>query len=334
VASPLRFRRSTRVWDEAAVDREVYRPLDDNLGATRSAPRFDPPPGYDAARFDMDDGSLALFAWDDEGAWWLGNTETPSALWRTDKWTFAEAPYPVTRWAHRCLLAQFAEEEPLLSDYDHVAWFFLPVFFSKDGADSTRAFFREHAAGFPDASPEDALAGVEALLATGVLDDHRYEMAAKLGTSPTVDVTRMAALLGEFLAAGLLHDAGYAVTPEIAVTTGHSLDFRADGDGDAHLVEVTRPTPPRERSAGTAVQAVRETAGTKTDGQLSEHGGGVVLFVDCSSFRDDEWAAVRGEQPAVGHKPAVVFRARPDGRREAYAPGSLPLDLDGAVEWV
>ena len=334
MASPLRFRRSTARWNADSVDRELCRPLDDNLGATRSAPRFDPPPGYEAALFEMDDGSLALFAWDDDGAWWLGNTETPSALWRTEKYTFAEAPYPVARWAQRCLLARFAEEEPLLSSHDHVAWFFLPVFFSKDGAESTRAFFRDHAAGFPDADPEAALAGLEALLSTGVLDDHRYTMAAKLGTSPTVDVTRMAALLGEFLVAGLLADADYAATPEIEVTTGHSLDFRAERDGDAHLVEVTRPTPPRDRAAGTAVQAVRETAGTKTDGQLSEHGGGVVLFVDCSSFRDDEWAAVRGERPAVGHKPAVVFRARPGGRREAYAVGTLPLELDGAVAWV
>jgi len=334
VASPLRFRRSTARWDAGRVDGDLFRPLDDNLGAVRSAPRFDPPPGYEAAQFEMDDGSLALFAWADDGAWWLGNTETPSALWRTEKYTFAEAPYPVTRWVQRCLLARFEAEEPLLSSYDHVAWFFLPVFFSKDGADSTRAFFRDHAAGFPDVDPAEALAGLEALLATGVLDDHRYTMAAKLGTSPAVDVTRMAALLGEFLVAGLLDDAGYAVVPEIAVATGHSLDFRAERDGDAHLVEVTRPTPPRDRAAGTAVRAVRETAGTKTEGQLSEHGGGVVLFVDCSSFRDDEWAAVRGEQPAVGHKPAVVFRARPDGRREAYAVGTLPLALDDAVEWV
>jgi len=42
-----------------------------------------------------------------------------------------------------------AEEDPWLAAYDHLAWFFLPVFFSKDGRESTRNFFREHAAGFP-----------------------------------------------------------------------------------------------------------------------------------------------------------------------------------------
>jgi len=99
-------------------------------------------------------------------------------------------------------------------------------------------------------------------------------------------------------------------------------------------VEVTRPLPPEERSAGTPVAAVRDTAQTKTSGQLSQHGGGATLFVDCSSFRDDEWAAVRGERPEVHHRPAVVFRARPSGRIEAYAKGSVPLNLDAAVEWV
>jgi hypothetical protein len=334
VASPLRFRRSTETWSADRVHRQLHQPLDGNLGASRSSPRFDPPPGCEATRFDMDDGSMALFCWDDDGAYWLGNTETPSALWRTEKYTFDEVPYPVARWAQRVLLADFADQEPLLSTFDHVAWLFLPVFFSKDGAESTRAFFRDHAAGFPDASPQDALAFYESLLRTGVLDDHRYEMAAKLGTSEHVDPTRMQATTGELVVAGILDDAGYDVTPEIEVTTGHSLDYRADRDGRGVLVEVTRPTPPTRRAAGTPVRAVTETAETKAGGQLSEHGGGAVLFVDCSSFRDDEWAQVRGERPAVHHRPAVVFRARPDGRVEGYSKGSVPLALDGAVEWV
>ena len=59
--------------------------------------------------------------------------------------------------------------------------------------------------------------------------------------------------------------------------------------------------------------------------------GGVVLFVDCSSFRDDEWAALADERPGVRHKPAVVFRMRPDGRVEGYQKGSVPLDLDGLI---
>lgn len=334
MASPLRFRRSTEGWSDDRVRGALYGPLDGNLGATRSAPRVDPPPGFEAVRFDMDDGSFALFAWGDDGAYWLGNTETPSALWKTDKYTFEEVPYPVARWAQRILLADFAEAEPLLSRYRHVAWFFLPVFFSKDGAESSRAFFRDHAAGFPDADPEAALSFYESLLRTGVLDDHRYVMAAKLGTSEFVDTTRMQAMMGELDVAGVLDDAGYDVVPEIEVTTGHSLDFRADDDGEGVLVEVTRPTPPTERAAGSAVQAVRETAETKASGQLSRHGGGAVLFVDCTSFRDDEWARVRGERPGVHHRPAVVFRARPDGHVEGYSKGAVPLDLDAAVEWV
>jgi len=111
-------------------------------------------------------------------------------------------------------------------------------------------------------------------------------------------------------------------------------DFRAAVDDHHSIVEVTRPRPPTQRAASTAVAAVRETAETKTSGQLSEHGGGAVLFVDCSSFHDDQWQAVRGEQPEVRHRPAVVYRVRPDGRAEGYSKGAVPLDLDGAIEWV
>ena len=335
VASPLRFRRSHESWSEGRVRSELYGPLNGNLGATQSSPRFDPPPGYEAVRFDMDDGSMALFCWDDDGAFWLGNTETPSVLWRTEKYTFDEVPYPVARWAQRTLLADLAETDPWLTQHPHVAWFFLPVFFSKDGRESSRAFFREHAAGVPDAEPGEALAYYESVLSTGMLDDHRYTMGSKLGTSQHVDLTRMMALMGEIDAAGVLDAAGYDVTPEVEVTTGHSLDFRAERPGEqAVLVEVTRPVQPTRRSTDSPVRAVKETAETKTSGQLSEHGGGAVLFVDCTSFRDDAWAAVRAEQPEVGHRPAVVFRVRPDGRVEGYRKGSVPLALDGAVDWV
>ena len=349
VASPLRFRRSTEGWSPGRVDRDLHRSLQSNLGAARSEPRVSPPPGYEAVRFDMDDGSFALFCWDGEGAYWLGNTETPSALWRTDKYTFEEVPYPVARWAQRILLADLAEQDPWLAEHDHLAWFFLPVFFSKDGHESTRTFFAEHAAGFPDTSREASLAFYESFLRTGALDEYRYMMASKLGTSPHVDLTRMKALMGELDAAKLLVDAGYKVTPEVEVSTGHSLDFRADrSDAETVLVEVTRPVRPTHRAADSPVTAIRETAATKADGQLDRHGGGAVLFVDCSSFRDDEWAAIRAEQPAVRHRPAVVFRARPNDPRadepgdsghspgylEGYSKGSLPLDLNSAIEWV
>lgn len=338
VASPIRFRRSTEGWNRGRVQSELLGPLDSNLGATLSAPRYSPPPGYEAVRFDMDDGSMALFSWDDDGSWWLGNTETPSALWRTEKFTFEEVPYPIARWAQRVLLADLAAEDPWLAEYDYLCWFFLPVLFSKDGRETSREFFREHAAGFPDATHEEALSFYDSLLRSGTLDDHRYLMASKLGTSEVLDLGRMRSAMSEFHAAKILADAGYDVTPEIEVTTGHSLDFRADHPGrpgaERPLVEVTRPVAPNRRSAGTPVAAVRETAQTKTTGQLQEHGGGAVLFVDCSSFRDDDWNAVRGEQPDVRHKPAVVFRVRPNGRIEGYRKGSVPLDLDDAIEWV
>ncbi|MFB6269952.1 MAG: DUF5784 family protein, partial [Halobacterium sp.] len=311
MAKPLRFRRSKESWSADRVHQLLFSDLDANLGATSTTPWFKPPSGYEARRFDMDNGDTALFAWDDDGAWWLGNTETPQALWRTDKQSFSEAPYEVTRWAERELLAELHDDDPWLADYPYVSWFFLPVFCSKDGRETTRAFFREHAAGFPDADFRDALSFYESFLETGVFDDYRHVMAGKLGTSEYLDVARANGAMGEFNAAWLLGEAGYQVTPEIEVTTGHSLDYRADRDGEhGTLVEVTRPVPTNDRAADTPVQAIKETAATKTNGQLEAHGGGAVLFVDCSSFPDDEWRRVRGERPDVGHRPAVVFRVR------------------------
>ncbi|MFB6108122.1 MAG: DUF5784 family protein [Haloplanus sp.] len=329
MARPLRFRYVPGRWTEGRVRAEVFEPLDANLGATNRTPWFKPPDGYDARRFDVDNGDTALFCWTDDEAYWLGNTETPSSLWRTDKYGFAEVPTPVAEWAERELLAELHEQSPWLKPYPRLSWFFLPVFLSKDGRWTTREFFDDHAAGFPDADRDDALEFYEAFLATGVLDDDREVMAGKLGTSERLDLTRMAATMGEFHAAKLLVDAGYDVVPEIEVTTGHSIDFQAQTDGGSEqpLVEVTRPLPTNRRSANTAVAAVRDTAKTKTNGQLAAHGGGVVLFVDCSSFPDDEWFAVRDERPDVGHRPAVVYRVRPNGRVEGYTKGSVPLEL-------
>jgi hypothetical protein len=328
VAKPLRFRRSNASWSADRVHDQLYRDLDDNLGASSSTPWFKPPAGYDARRFDMDNGDTALFCWNHDGGWWLGNTETPEVLWRTDKQSFAEAPEAVSEWAQRELLAELHDEDPWLSAYPTLSWFFLPVFMSKDGRETTRAFFSEHAAGFPDADPADALAFYEDFLDTGVLDDERHVMAGKLGTSEFLDLARASAAMSEFHAAWLLHEAGYEITPEIEVTTGHSLDFRADREGEhGILVEVTRPVPTNDRAANTPIRAVKETAETKTSGQLEAHGGGAVLFVDCSSFPDDEWRRIRGEQPDVGHRPAVVFRVRPNGSVDGYTKGSVPLSL-------
>lgn len=348
MAQPLRFRRAPGRWDASRVRSRLGRPLDENLGATVATPWFSPPTGYEARRFDMDDGSFGLFCWTDDdpdppsgasggpAGYWLGNTETPSDLWRTDKYGFEAVPYPVSRWAQRELLAGLHDDEPWLAAYPHVSWFFLPVFCSKDGAETTRAFFRDHAAGFPDATRAAATGYVESLLRPGTLDDYRETMAGKLGTSTTMDLVRMSATIAEFTAAKLLADAGYAVTPEIEVTTGHSLDFRAtDPDtGTGSLVEVTRPQPVATRSATDPVAAVRDTVATKIDGQLAAHGGGATLIVDCSSFSDDGWAAVREARPDVRHRPAVVLRARPTGRITGYQKGAVPLELSPAIDWV
>jgi hypothetical protein len=329
VARPLRFRYAPGTWTRGRVRSEVFEPLDGNLGATDRRPWFRSPDGYEARRFDVDNGDTALFCWNDDGGYWLGNTETPSSLWRTEKYGFTEVPDDPAAWTERELLAELHEQSPWLEPYPTLSWFFLPVFLSKDGRWTTREFFDEHAAGFPDADRDAALDFYEAFLATGVFDDDRETMAGKLGTSERLDLTRMAATMGEFHTAKLLTDAGYDVRPEIEVTTGHSIDFQAQAeDGQQPLVEVTRPLPPSRRSAGTPVAAVRDTAKTKTDGQLAAHAGGVVLFVDCSSFPDDDWFAVAAERPDVGHRPAVVYRLRPDGRTEGYTKGSVPLDLD------
>jgi len=348
VAQPLRFRRSPDSWNADRVRSLIERSLDDNLGATASTPWFTPPPGYDARRFDMDDGSMALFCWTDHdddpppgvgggpAAYWLGNTETPRALWRTDKYGFDEAPYPVSRWAQRELLAGLHDDEPWLAAFPHVSWYFLPVFCSKDGAETTRAFFRDHGAGFPDATREEGTGYVESILRPGILDDYRETMAGKLGTSASLDLVRMSAAIAEFTAAKILTAAGYRITPEIEVTTGHSLDYRAEDPdtGHASLVEVTRPQRVSGRSANTPVAAIRDTAATKTNGQLEAHAGGVTLFVDCSSFPEDDWAVLRREQPGVRHKPAIILRARPDGHIEGYTKGSVPIDLSASIDWV
>jgi len=322
VAGPIRFRYSPSGWSDADVHDRLFQPLDAALGATMDGPWFAPPEGYDARRFSMDDGSMALFCYSEADAYWLGNTETPEALWRTNKKTFADAPDAITEWAERELGAQLKEEEPWLATYEHLSWFFLPVLFSKDGRESTRGFFRDHAAGFPDADRDDALAFYDDFLATGVLDPYRYTMASKLGTGSHVDLSRMQATMGEFDAAKLLSDAGHDFEPEVEFASGHALDFQVD----EFLVEVTRPVPPARRRTNSPVRAVAESGKAKTDDQIAIHGN-AVLVIDCTSFPDDDWARISGEQPDVGHEPAVVFRMRPDGRTEGYVLGIDQLNL-------
>jgi len=330
VAGPIRFRVSGEQWNGDRVDRELRQPLASKFGATRRQPTISPPPDYEACRLEMGNGDLALFAWhDDGGAYWLGNTETPKVLWRTEKETFEESPYPVARWAQRELLAELEASDPWLAEYDHISWFFLPVFFSKDGRETTRTFFRDHAAGFPDATRREGLEFYESFLSTGVFDDYRYTMATKLGTSERVDLVRMRATMAEFNTAKLLTDLGYTVTPEIALDSGYALDFRIEETGT--LVEVTRPEPPARRRAGTPTRAILDTVEGKLGTQLDAHPG-AVLFVDCTSFRDDEWQAVAAEQPDVGHEPAVVYRTRPNGRVAGHVRGGTTLNLAAALE--
>ncbi|MFB6086513.1 MAG: DUF5784 family protein [Halodesulfurarchaeum sp.] len=327
MASLLRFRRSTDSWSEDRVKKRIYRSLDDALGAAMTTPWFAPPDGYEARRFEMNNGDVALFAWGNGQAFWMGNTETPEVLWRTEKYDFGDVPSAIADWAERELLAQLHEESPWLSEYPHLSWFFLPVFLSKDGRKTSRAFFAEHAAGFPIEDAEPALEFYESFLASGVLDDYRHLMAGKLGTSEGLNLIRMTAAMGEFNAAFLLDAAGYDIEPEAPVSTGHSLDFRVETEDGAHLAEVTHPAPPHRRSANSAVEAVKLTAATKVDGQLDAHGGGVLLLVDCTSFTDNEWEQVRNREPAVGHRPAVVYRLGPEGTVSGYGDGQVPLDL-------
>lgn len=330
MAGPLRFRRSNTSWSESRVREQLLRPLEEAFGARLERPWFTAPKGYEARRLEMDNGDFALFCWNG-AAYWMGNTTTPEALWRTEKFDFTEVPYPVARWAQRELLARLEVVDPWLADYDHIAWFFLPVFLSKDGRDTTRAFFADHAAGFPDATRDEALGFFERALATGKLDEYRYTMASKLGTSQGMDVGRMAATMAEFIVAKLLNDATLEFEPEIELDSGHALDFRVGGE---NLIEVTRPRRPAHRSrADTPVAALRETADAKTTDQLRAHPS-ATLFVDCSSFRDDEWDTLRAERPSVDHRPTVVFRARPDGHVEGYRVGTLPFELGDAIQWV
>ncbi|MFC3958879.1 DUF5784 family protein [Halovivax cerinus] len=334
MARPLRFRYSPESWSHGRVERQVLHPLQANIGARAVSPRYDIGGGWETHRFEMDNGDVALFVRGDDEAYWMGNTETPQPLWRTNKIGWDDAPYRVARWARRELIDTLYDEDPWLEPYPHLSWFFLPVFMSKDGRESTRAFFRDHAGGFPDADRDDVLAYFEELLKPGTLDPYRHTMAGKLGTSERVDAVRMSAAMAEFIAAKILTDAGYGLTPEIEVTTGHSLDFRAEGDGSNVLVEVTRPQAPSTRAASGPIAAIRDTAETKTSGQLSKHGGGAVLFVDCSSFPDDAWRAIVAERPDVRHRPAVVYRTRPSGHVEGYRKGSVPLALSAAIDFV
>lgn len=331
MAGPLRFRRSNETWTRGRVRDQLLAPLDASFGATLEEPWFAVGDDrYDAVRLEMENGDFALFCFRDGRAYWLGNTETPEPLWRTEKETFTEAPYSVARWAQRELTARIERDDPWLADFEYLTWFFLPVFCSKDGRDSTRRFFDEDHAGFPDASREAGLEFYESLLRDGTLDDYRYTMASKLGTSAGYDVGRMRATMAEFNIAKVLADAGLDFEPEVEQDSGHALDFVVDGN----LVEVTRPEPPARRShADHPVAAVKETGGAKRTDQLAEHPD-AALFVDCSSFTDAEWDAVRSERPHVGHEPTVVFRTRPNGRIEGYRHGTLPFDLAGGIDWV
>ncbi|MFB6114167.1 MAG: DUF5784 family protein [Halodesulfurarchaeum sp.] len=329
MASPLRFRHSTRSWTTDAVESGIYQPLDSTIGATITRPWFKAPDGFEARRFDMDNGDLALFAWNDREGYWVGNTETPKTLWRTEKISLDGAPSDISQWAQRELLATLHERDPWLEQYPHISWFFLPVFLSKDGRDSSRWFFSEHSAGFPEADRESALTFYEEFLKSGVLDPYREVMAGKIGTSEEREPDRMTAAMGEFNAAYLLASNGYEIEPEASVTTGHSIDFRVSGDGGTTLVEVTRPAPVSRRNADSPIEAIKSTVETKTNGQLEAHAGGVVLLVDCSSFSESAFDTLQSNRIEVGHRPAVIYLLDTEGTTTGYSLGTIGLDLSG-----
>ncbi len=331
VAGPLRFRRSDATWALERVREQLLSPLDAAFGAQLKDPWFSiEDDRYAAVRITMDNTDFALFCYRDNQAYWLGNTETPEVLWHTEKETFAEAPYAVARWAQQELTARLEVTDPWLAAYEYVTWFFLPVFFSKDGRDTTRRFFAEDAAGFPDASADEGLSFYESILTTGVLDEYRYTMASKLVTSAETDLGRMRAAMAEFNAAKLLNDAGLTFDHEVQLDSGHALDFEVDGS----LIEVTRPEPPARRQyTDSPTTAIRDSGAAKMDEQLSKHPE-AVLCIDCTSFSDAEWKTITTDQPMTTHSPTVVYRARPNGRIKGYPIGTLPFDLHEGIEWV
>ncbi|MCX2818936.1 DUF5784 family protein [Haladaptatus sp. F3-133] len=332
MASPLRFRVSHEGWGQGRFEREILRPLDDKFGA--SAESTDDPDGYEGRVLRMRNGDVALFAWRPNGsnAYWTGNTETPKALWRTEKRAFEEVGGELADWAQSRLMELLLSEASWLGRYESLARFFLPVLMSKDGSETAREFLRT-GAGLPGVDADMALSFYDRIVASGVFEGYRYTMASKLGTSEGGDRVRMEATMAEFNAAAVLHDAGYSVEPEIEVETGHSLDFRASDEDGSFIVEVTRPTPTGRRNADTPERAVRETAGKKTEAGAQLRGNDAVLFVDCSSFDDGAWRRIVDEKPGAGHEPAVFYRTRPD-TVEAFLKGETRLRLTDAVDWV
>ncbi len=330
MASPLRFRVSHETWHRERFENEVVNPLDNKFGV--EVTETSEPEEFEAYRLRMGNGDTALFAWNGTG-YWVGNTETPKALWQTEKQSFEEVDDGLGEWAQREFYRVLKDEAPWLTEYTRLAWFFLPVFMSKNGSEATREFF-QRGAGFPDASAEEAMEFYETVLESGVFEESRYEMASKLGTGENVDEVRMAAAMGEFNAAGVLDDAGYRLEPEPAVSNGHKLDYEAFGEGaeDGVYVEVTRPVPPEDRAADSPLRAVRETASRKSEGQLKEDDG--LLMVDCTSFGEEDWRTLAENRPSVGHTPSLFYRTTPDGESEAFLEGVTGLRLSGGVNWV
>lgn len=327
MASPLRFRHDPQSWSAGRVNAELRGPLHSSIGIESEGTRFGCP-GYTTERFELANGDRALFAYDEQAAFWMGNTETPSALWRTNKRGWDEVPFSVARWARRELIADLHDAAPWLGPYSYLSWFFLPVLMAKDGRDVLRRFFREYQAGYPESDFETALSFFDSFLKSGVMEPYRETMAGKLGTSDVLDHGRMAAAMGEFVVAAVLDRAGYDFEPEVAVDSGHALDFRVEDT----LIEVTRPQPPGERSGVHGpVEALQESVDAKSRDQLAAHPG-TLLIVDCSSFVATEWEHIESTTPTLPYSPTVVLWTRPDGTVAGYEQGSAPLDLASVYE--
>ncbi len=280
----------------------------------------------------MQNEDLALFARTDGEAYWMGNTETPSALWKTDKFGWREIPYRVSRWTQRELLATLHEEDPgsptIRTSRGFPAGVYVqgrprvdPVVLSR-----TRRWLPRRGSPGNDALFED-------FLSTGVLDEYRHVMAGKLGTSDHVDRVRMSAAMGEFVAAKILTDAGYDVVPEIEVTTGHSLDFRARNGDTNVLVEVTRPQPPKTVRR----RAPSPQSATPPRRKSTANSPNTAAARSCSSTAR-RFATTPGTPSAPNNRTSVTARSglpRPPERSRRRVPkGAVPLELADALEFL
>jgi len=144
----------------------------------------------------------------------------------------------------------------------------------------------------------------------------------------------MSAAMAEFIAAKLLTDASYDVVPEIEVTTGHSLDFRAESDETNVLVEVTRPPaapePRRGRSRGRRPRHRRDQD-KRPAGRTRRRRDPLRRLLELPGRR-----LVRRPGRTTRRSPSTRSRLpRPAERpRRGLPEGVVPLELNDAIEFL